>query len=267
MIRGTLLAVLALLATATPATPAPSAPASPYVVYELVRVKPGGPAYVQVKMETTARQGRGVFAAVHLAPDDTGGYRYERTAIATLSGDTRWRTYGWPSAPPACPAAPVCGDSTDAISIRLTWLLRVGDRDRILVGGMRGVLKISGYPRQWQVRQTTLGMRTVYAEVSDATGIGTFGYYAEHFRSAKAPGGKLGSMAFAEAPCDPAGAGSATFASADGATRRTWTCGPALRARGFGQTRKAGDWSLSGDVVGLHTDPLRLLVLDYPKRP
>lgn len=260
MLRQVLLAVVAL-ATSTPA--AVSAPASPYVVYEIYRARLGGPATVTVSVDVRPTDGLAVVLAAQLQPDVDGKrYLLRSIELDQLNASTRWRTYGWPAPPPSCPAA--CGSSDDTVVNRSTVTFRPQGRDRMFVAGPRGKTTVRSDSAHWRVRVTALGMRTVTAEQADATGAVVNRVGVEHFRSAAAPGGPYGSAAFAEVPCT-GGAGVATFGSGDGYEEDLVCTNPVDGAWAFLDTTKGRKWTLSGDVVGAYTAPLRLLVLDFPK--
>lgn len=137
--------------------------------------------------------------------------------------------------------------------------------DRLLVARPTRALKVSGFPSQWRLRETRLGMRTLYTVNTDATGFANNGIGVEHFRSASLPGGRHGSLAFADIGCD-VGVGTATFATDDGSYREDFLCAPESWPWNFATTYEGRRWSLTGNVVAAYTSPLRLLVVDIPKR-
>jgi hypothetical protein len=263
-IRAFALAVTAIASTV--AVPAAHAAPSPYVVYEVVHVKPGGPAKVMVWVTQQATTGTGVSAIMLLRPDrESGGYHVSTMGIATSSASGGGvRTYGWPAPVPPCTG---CTPATLSGSFGMGTPFQPGPKDRILAAGPRGKVTVKVENPYWRVRETTaVGIRTVMADHSAATGVDAQGWAAEVFTSATAPGGRYGSASFGEVPCEDAGAGTATLrADGDSGSNHSVTCGPLFGNIAFGETLDGRAWSLTGNVVGDTTSALRLLVFDFPK--
>ena len=256
MLRG-IVAALALTAALAPAT---DAAASPYEVFEVVRVRPGGPAVVHL---TGRSRTKGSFVAhgiLRLRRGDDG-WAASQAVLSMISGLGEYRAYGWPVAAPGCPA--LC--STWSGETGLTTVVRVTPRadERYLLAGPRGAFTATVDSAHWAVRKPHgSGFRVLHATQADATGLQWQGQTAEHFRSATAPGGRYGSVAFAEPPCDD-GVGSAAL-TLDDAPKDEVTCLPRLGGWGFGDANEGGRWRLAGHAVGSYFSTARLVVFDYP---
>lgn len=262
------LAALAVVAAGLATTPPATAAASRYVVYEVARARPGGPAEVKVGMALRQADGRGLYAVAHLEPAKRG-YDVRAAGVGQLLSGGGWRTYGWPVAAPACPVA--CGGVPDTWTVDAVFTFRPVAGDRILVGGPRATTAWRSLSPHWEVRETRLALRAVYAEEADATGVSYQGRQVAQFRSASAAAGPHGSLGFGSTGCGPTaysgtGAGTATFSSDDGKVSEDLVCAPMSWPFAFGTTYTARGWSLRGSYVGVTQDPLRLLVMDYPKR-
>lgn len=264
MLRGTLAAALAVTATAVVA-PAAAKPA-PYTVWELSRVSAGGPDEISFRFTTKGNGSPQALLFAHLRPEGRG-YASQQVTLGIFGlGDTRWRTYGWPAQapvpPPGCPTAIGCGSAADQATIDVIYSFMPGAGHRYLVAGPTAHTKVMPQSKHWRARKTTLGLRTRLAHETDATGQVTDAGTVEHFRSASLPGGAYGSEVFAEVPCDVGEWSlSAGTTGVDGGV-----CVPREYAFTFASGQARTTWNLTGDTVGTTDQPIRMLVLDYPKR-
>lgn len=258
---GILVAALGLVATVL--APAVSAAPSPYVVHEVVRARPGGPGSFEVKISGTTPGRPTAVSFLHLKAVP-GGWDPLEYSVVPFGGDgARITTYGTDADPPACPAEAVCAtDEPETFTYRRMVFPLAGHR--YFVAGPRGGLTVTLGTPYWRLRPATLGFRTVAA--GDAAGAATRGQHAERFRSASAPGGRHGSVAYALPPCQP-GAGSATLDAGDGAPATAIDCAALIGDyKRTAATQRARTWTLKGDVVGKEASPFRLIVFDFPKR-
>lgn len=130
---------------------------------------------------------------------------------------------------------------------------------RLLVAGSRGI-RVRVTEKGWSVREVRLGFRIVPVTAADHTPVAAG---VERYGHATAPAGPYGSIAYATVPCEP-GAGTWTL-TPDGEAATAYTC-PVDLAWDFAEAERARRWALDADVVGVRSEDLRLVVLDYPKR-
>lgn len=260
--RGTVVALAALLAAATGMAPA-TAKQSPYVSYEIVRVKPGGPATFDVELMSRTDGPAGLHAFVHLAPKGAS-YTVAEMGVDQYTGGTgRFAAYGWPVAPP-CPAA--CEGTKSAFGWGSRFDVTPGRGDRLLAAGIRGQLKVTVSSSHWLVRETVPRLRVLRAESADATGIEWLAAGVEHFRSATLPGGAYGSAAFGYLPCGTVGVGAAFLENDAKESFGPVACTFNRLPHGqFGWSQRARSWTFAGQAVGDYLFPYRLVVVDYPK--
>lgn len=258
MLRGAI-SLLSLLA-AVVVSPAARGAVSEFVVYEVVRVRAGGPRTIHV-VEKLARGTApfAVAASVTVRPGDDG-WEVRRMGVTMAYTTQGYRAYGWPVAPPPCPAD--CARESNGFEFSGLDEITPKPGERHLFAGPRGRYGITLDTTYWQVREVGVGFRVVHAPSGDTTGFGTLGANVEHFRSVTAPGGPYGSAVFASLPCDP-GAGFATL-SHGGVTKSQMGCSP-FPGWGFDETTTGGAWRLAGDVVGAYGSTFRMLVFDFPR--
>jgi hypothetical protein len=262
MNRGILAIAFAVLA-ATTAAPAP-AKAAPYVVWEIVRVRPGGPAEIPIMLDS---KGDTIYVLAEIAPGEDGGYQAERVRLVQQGSSSalQVRTYGFPAPVPTCPQPSLCDGSAGSFGLRSLTTFRAAAGRRILVAGDPLRFKVTVHSERWALRRTTLGFRTVTGDQSDAAGA-ELAVNVEVFRSAQAAGGPHGSLAFGQVPCASRGTGTWTLRPAGGAPGARHVCAPVFSPSAFAETGEAGPWTLEGPVAGEWTFPYRLAVLDYPRR-
>lgn len=254
----------ALLVTAVMASSvvAPStASPSPYVAYELRRVRGSGSGgELRVRVEGRPVGGPGLYVHAVMRPTRTGYEERGFGVVQYADPGTETRTYGWPAAANPCPVVPVClrPDPTGKITSMRTFKPARGDR--IFIVGVRGQITITPLTPGWVVRPASLGFRVVTADRADTTGAYVAGLHVERFRAATAPGGRHGSLAFADVPCE---SGSAVLSSGAGESR-TFDCEGGGLGMGGEATRRGRRWTVEGDTFGSHGLPFRLVVLDYP---
>lgn len=244
-IVGTLLLALAIGVTPAGAAPAAAPAAAQVVVYEVVRTT-ASPATAPVRIHNDSRKGEAVTMYANLQPDGSG-YRYRRAG-------TSWTSHGWTSW------------SEFEVDLSPGW--------RFLVGGIRGRVRVEPRGSGWVVREAGRGFRVVSTAPGDRGTAGPVEY--ERFGGATAPAGPYGSLAYAHVPC-MVGAGTWTFAT----DAEPWSGPPRVCAASpfgvgsdaeFEETRRGRTWIVDADVIGVNGWPVdvpdvRIVVLDYPKRP
>lgn len=266
MTRG-ILALLTVAASLVTAQPAPAA-SPPLAVYEISRFGRGGPAEVPMYVQTYSDGTPGVLSFVQLAPVKGGGWTTKRFLVGMYNAsETRLAAYGAGTTTRLpCPASTdVCGQAgkaTDSV-----WLIKfrpaTGHRYLLAVAPDSRVY----LPAPWSATQSALSARVVYSTDADAAGAVTADGTYEAFHSATAPGGRYGSGAFAMLPCEgEPSVGTATLESDGSEPAAPVSCAPGGYYGAFSKTADGRTWTVTGPVAGQTAFPVRLLVVDFPKR-
>ena len=264
--RGILLAALAALSSIVVPAEAVVSPRA-HEVYEIYRVKPGGPSAVAVDVYAWGDGRPTAFTFADLTPSGAGYTPYRWWVGMFGLDDTQWRVYGLPQqAPqPPCPDESLCGtpptDDGELFGTRQAFSPRSGHR--YLVAGPKGATFVFVSSTHWKVKRTTLALRTAVADRSESAGVVSGEGTYETFRSATIAAGAYGSSVYAEVPCD---AGAWTLASATAETYGPYVCGPNAPNYDFATTTGKRTWTLSGPTAGYTDSALRMVVLDHPKR-
>jgi hypothetical protein len=200
--------------------------------------------------------------------------------------------YGHGSEQPLCDAPFVC--SIDTTTGSLTFTMTETDDADAPGSDWKGVtryLALRGTKIDLQVaaigftvkRRTASTFARVTREQADADGVDAYGMSGEVFRAAQLRGGKRGSFAALQLPCDGTGAGAATFSATGDDIPTVVTCSPTdsmgpasvyvvtvnvnrySDRPGLFSRSAAGptDWQVSGAVSGLSSTLTRLFVLSY----
>jgi len=286
LLRPALVLLVATAALAGSAAAAPT-PAAPKTVREVVTV------------ERTAKHGLAALALIgKVKADKVPGFfstvdRYKNGAVldamVDFNGTSGLTRYGHGTEQPLCGAPVVC--SVDLATNTLTFTLTTTD-DADGDASWNGItryftLEGSSIDLTYAAvgftvkRHTSSTFARVTREQADEDGVGMYGQGAELFRSAQLSGGRKGSFAVLQLPCDSLGAGAATFSATGDTLPALVNCSPDgtpgvyVAGNGSGaywgghpgvfsrEASAATQWQASGAVSGLSSTTTRLFVLSY----
>jgi hypothetical protein len=262
---------LLVVAATLPVHPAPAAEPA-LTVYEITRARSGGPRDVPVYVLLSTRKDQPEYLAFHqLKPRSGGGWTNVSIRIVMVdSGNTEFAVYGAGEGnlPVQCPPADeaLCGKPGDSRLHVSTGMFRPasGNRYFVVVPTDRATIYL---PSQWRARRSSVAARVVTGPYASSAGTVAYGARREVFDSATAPGGKYGSSAFAIAPCETGPSAGSAALTTDGTGDPTGeiTCEPG-NDWSFFTTYTGRKWTLTGPVIGETAWPIRLFVVDHPKR-
>jgi hypothetical protein len=282
-----LLAVTASLAGSASAAAPQAAPRSVREVITVERTSQHGLAAVALIGKVKADKVPGFFAVVDRSKHGAG-----LDTIVDFNGTSGLTRYGHGSESPLCSEPVVC--SLDLQTNTLTFTLTATD-DADAGSDWLGYTRYfavegSSIDVTWAAvgftvkRHVAASFARVSRDQADSDGVSSFGTGAEVFRSAQLTGGKKGSFAVVQLPCDTAGAGAATFSATGDVVPSVVNCAPepapSVQVGGVGgagttvvggrpagiyfrEAAKATQWQVSGAVSGLSSTTTRLFVLSY----
>lgn len=263
-------------------------------------VKPAGPVQEVITIQRTAKSGLAALALIGkikadkvpgffaIVDRDASGARVD--TVLDFNQNSGLTRYGHGQEAPLCDAPIVC--SLDTSTDTLTFSITETDDADASYSPWKGVtrfLALRGTKIDLQVaaigftvkRHTSSSFARVTRDQADADGVGVEGIGAEVFRSAQLPGGKRGSLALLQLPCDFQGAGAATFSATGDFVPSVVNCTPGEDTTGayvgIGGVRTysaqaglysrssntATQWQVSGAVTGISDTSTRLFVLNY----
>ena len=280
-----LLAAGTSLAGSAAAAPKPATPTASQEVITIQRTATHGLAALAIIGKIKADKIPGFFAVV----DRTSQDALMQSAV-DFNGATDVRRYGHGSSTPLCDAPLDC--SLDLATNTLTFTFtETSDADTPgdSWSGLTRYLAIRGTHLDLQVaaigftvkRHATASFARVTREQADADGVSAAGVGAEVFQSAQLPGGRHGSFALLQLPCDGEGAGGVTFSATGDLLPTLVDCTPQAEdvsvgvvqvgaASAYGRqgvySRSANgptQWQVSGLATGVSSSLTRLFVLSY----
>jgi len=285
------LALLAVTATLTgPAVAAAPAKRAPVAVQEVItieRTATSGLAALALIGKVKAEGVPGFLATVDRTK--SGAWLGQLVDFNPASGLSR---YGHGSEQPLCDAPFVCEIDTTTGSLTFT-MTETDDADEPGSDwkGVTRYVALRGTKIDVQVaaigftvkRRTSSTFARVTREQADADGVDAYGVSGEVFRAAQLQGGKRGSFAALQLPCDDTGAGAATFSATGDQIPAVVNCSPtdsmgpaSIYVSGVNVNRYgdrpglfsrtatgATHWQVSGAVSGLSSTLTRLFVLSW----
>ena len=233
------------------------------------RATRAGPATVPIYVLSRTDGSTGVLSFVQLAPAKDGGWTTKRFTVGMFNrSETRLATYGAgaPTTRLPCPASTdICGRAGEPGMFLWTIVFKPAAGHRYLLAAHPDSGVFVGGP--WTARPSALAARVVYAADADAAGVVSADGTYEAFHTATAPGGRYGSGAFTMMPCEgDYSVGTATLASDGSEPAVPISCKPGGYYGGFNRTRTGRTWTVAGPVAGETAFPVRLVVVDFPKR-
>jgi hypothetical protein len=283
-----LTSVVALTGSAVAAVPAKPAPKAVQEVITIQRTAKTGLAALAVIGKIKADRVPGFFATVDR---DAGGAVLG--SFVDFNESYGLTKYGHGEAAPLCDADIVCSldPQTGTFTFTITETSDADDK-RDDWAGVTRYLAIRGTGVDVQVaaigytvkRRTASSFARVTRAQADADGVGVDGTGAELFRAAQLAGGRRGSFAALQLPCDYEGAGAVTFAATGDTIPAVASCSPtdgSLTGVGvyvadvnvqrysdrpglFSRESETGtSWQVSGAVSGISDYDTRLFVLSY----
>ncbi len=287
-IRKALLVVSALGLLAAPAAQAAAKPKAPAVKQEVItieRTAKHGTAALALIGKVKADKAAGFLGTVDRS--GSGAVLGSMTDFGGVSGLSR---YGHGSEAPLCGAELVCSldPSSKTLTFTMTETSDADDANDPWTGVTRYLtlratsidIKVAAIGFTVK-RHTAATFARVTREQADADGIGAYGQQAEAFRAAQLPGGRRGSFAALQLPCEGTGVGAVTFTATGDTLPDVANCSPTDNGTGVyvatvGVTRysdypglysrTAGgpvSWQVNGLVTGLSFSSTRLFVLSY----
>ena len=280
-----LLATTLLGGTAVAATRPPAAPQPVQEVITIARTAKTGLAALALIGKVQASKVPGFFASVDRY-SSSGAVVNSVVDFNQNSGITR---YGHGQEAPLCSTDIVC--TLDTATGTLTFTITETDDADNPGSSWQGVtryLSVRGTKIDLQVaaigftvqRHTSSTFARVTRDQADADGVGLDGTGAEAFRSAQLAGGRKGSFALLQLPCDFEGAGAVTFAATGDLIPSVVHCDPTQAELGGGiyvgptgygsqpglysrSSSATTEWQVNGLVTGLSDTSTRLFVLSY----
>lgn len=284
-----LLALATTLAgTAVAAPPAKPVPTPVQEVISIQRTAKSGLAALALIGKIRADRVPGFFATI-----DRTKSRAVLGSFVDFNEAYGLTKYGHGEAAPLCDADIVCtiDPNTGTFTFTITETSDADDKYDDWAGVTR-YLAIRGTGIDVQVaaigytvkRHTASSFARVTRAQADADGVGVDGTGAELFRAAQLTGGKRGSFAALQLPCDYEGAGAVTFAATGDTIPAVASCSPTDGSlTGIGVyvadvnvqrysdrpglfSRESGtgtSWQVSGAVSGISDYDTRLFVLSY----
>ena len=274
-----------LAGSAAGATASPAAAGPVQEVITITRTSPTGLAALALIGTVQASQIPGFIATV-----DRTSAGAEVGTFADFNGASGINRYGHGGSSSLCNAPIVCAVNLDTDTV--TFSMTETDSGSPTGSGWAGMtryLVLRGSKINLQVaaigftvkRHTSATFARVTRDQADADGVAVSSIGAEAFKAAQLPGGKAGSFAVLQLPCDGQGAGAVTFAATNDPLPALAHCEPAAKddrvVVGVGSvstyggrpglfSRSAGtstQWQVSGLVAGVSGSLTRLFVLNY----
>jgi hypothetical protein len=232
-----------------------------------------------------AQDAPGFFATI----DRTSGGSVMRSAV-DFSGTSGINRYGHGATTSLCDAPLVCSLDLDTNTLTFTFTeTSDADAQNDEWSGLTRYLAIRGTHLDLQVaaigftvkRHTQSSFARVTRDQADADGVSVDTVGAEVFRAAQLAGGRRGSFALLQLPCDGEGAGAVTFTATGDNLPAVLDCTPhtdevrvGILAVGpvstydregvFSRTaNRATQWQVNGLVSGVSNSVTRLFVLNY----
>ena len=225
-----------------------------------------------------------------IATIDRTSARAEVGAFADFNGTSGITRYGHGGSTSLCNAPVVCAVNLDTDTVTFS-MTETGSGSPTGFGwaGLTRYLVLRGSKINLQVaavgftvtRHTSATFARVTRDQADADGMAVSNLGVEAFKAAQLPGGKAGSFAVLQLPCDGQGAGAVTFAATNDALPVLADCEPSTKSDKVGVgvgtvstyggrpglfSRSAGTstrWQVSGLVAGVSGSLTRLFVLSY----